>query len=199
MPAAKPINSRHFATWFTLFAVLAGGSQAAADPGFIAGDNDGARVALSVLNVATVPHADPVRQATDVDPRNPEPSQGLLVRLRKGFELPAIVNRRVEAELSWFLRHPDYLDRVFTRAQRYLPYIARRNRSAWPAARSRPAAHCRERLRSVCLFAWPRRRALANHSGNGEALRHSTKLVVRRPPRRHRFHPRGARLPGLSA
>jgi hypothetical protein len=24
MPAAKPINSRHFATWFTLFAALAG-------------------------------------------------------------------------------------------------------------------------------------------------------------------------------
>ena len=75
MPAAKPMNSRHFATWFTLIAVLAGGAQAAADPGFIAGDNDGARVALSVLNVATVPHADPVRQA-------PEPSQDLLARLR---------------------------------------------------------------------------------------------------------------------
>ncbi len=117
MPAAKPINSRHFATWFTLFAVFAGGSQAAADPGFIAGDNDGARVALSVLDVASIPHADPVRQ-------DPEPSQDLLARLRSGFELPAIVNRRVEAELSWFLRHPDYLDRVFTRAQRYLPYIA---------------------------------------------------------------------------
>ena len=47
MPAAKPINSRHFATWFTLFAVLAGGSQAAADPGFIAGDNDGAFDAIN--------------------------------------------------------------------------------------------------------------------------------------------------------
>jgi len=124
MPVAKPINSRHFAAWFTLFAGLAGGSLAAADPGFIAGDNDGARVALSVLNVATIPHADPVRQATDVDPRHPEPPNDLLARLRTRFELPAIVNDRVEAELNWFLRHPDYLDRVFNRAQRYLPYIA---------------------------------------------------------------------------
>ncbi len=90
MPAAKPINSRHFATWFTLFGVLAGGSQTAADPGFIAGDNNGARVALSVLNVATIPHADPVRQDSDVDPGNPEPSQGLLVRLRKGLNFPLL-------------------------------------------------------------------------------------------------------------
>ena len=48
----------------------------------------------------------------------------LLARLRYGFELPETDNARVRAELDWFVRHPDYLDRVFTRAQRYLPYIA---------------------------------------------------------------------------
>ncbi len=51
--------------------------------------------------------------------------QDVLARLRQGFELPAIVNRRVEAELNWYVRHPEYLKRVFTRAQRYLPYIAK--------------------------------------------------------------------------
>ena len=47
----------------------------------------------------------------------------LLARLRRGFVLEPQDNRRVKVELDWFLRHPDYLDRVFNRAQRYLPYI----------------------------------------------------------------------------
>ena len=47
----------------------------------------------------------------------------LLDRLRNGFALEWQDNNRIQAELSWFVRHPDYLDRVFTRAQRYLPYI----------------------------------------------------------------------------
>ena len=47
----------------------------------------------------------------------------LLDRLRSGFALEWQDNNRIQAELSWFVRHPDYLDRVFTRAQRYLPYI----------------------------------------------------------------------------
>jgi membrane-bound lytic murein transglycosylase D len=46
-----------------------------------------------------------------------------LQRLRDGFELEHIDNRRIEAELKWFVSHPDYLTRVFTRAQRYLPHI----------------------------------------------------------------------------
>jgi peptidoglycan lytic transglycosylase D len=48
----------------------------------------------------------------------------LLVRLRYGFELPAETdNPRVRTERDWFVAHPDYLDRVFTRARLYLPYI----------------------------------------------------------------------------
>ncbi len=53
-----------------------------------------------------------------------KPWNDLLERLRSGFELEAVMNERVEAELRWYLRHPDYLERVFDRAQRYLPYIA---------------------------------------------------------------------------
>jgi membrane-bound lytic murein transglycosylase D len=48
----------------------------------------------------------------------------LLQRLRDGFALEEIDNRRIDAELQWFTSHPDYLTRVFTRAQRYLPHIA---------------------------------------------------------------------------
>ena len=47
----------------------------------------------------------------------------LLQRLRQGFELAPVMNERVQAQLNWFVRNPDYLQRVFTRAQRYLPYV----------------------------------------------------------------------------
>jgi membrane-bound lytic murein transglycosylase D len=47
----------------------------------------------------------------------------LLTRLRFGFTLDYADNNRIAAERKWFVRHPDYLERVFTRAQRYLPYI----------------------------------------------------------------------------
>ena len=47
----------------------------------------------------------------------------VLARLRRGFNLTYVDNNRTEAEKKWFVRHPDYLDRVFARAQRYLPYI----------------------------------------------------------------------------
>lgn len=50
-------------------------------------------------------------------------SDDLLTRLRYGFELKREDNSRIRAELNWFVSHPDYLTRVFTRAQRYLPHI----------------------------------------------------------------------------
>jgi membrane-bound lytic murein transglycosylase D len=47
----------------------------------------------------------------------------LLAKLRFGFSLDYEDNHRIAAERKWYVRHPDYLARVFTRAQRYLPYI----------------------------------------------------------------------------
>ena len=47
----------------------------------------------------------------------------LLARLRYGFVLDHEDRRRIRAERDWFIKHPDYLTRVFTRAQRYLPHI----------------------------------------------------------------------------
>ena len=52
----------------------------------------------------------------------PEPVD-LLSRVRSGFALEPVMNRRVKAELDWFTRNPPYLERVFERAQRYMPYI----------------------------------------------------------------------------
>ena len=48
----------------------------------------------------------------------------LLERLRAGFTLPPENDRRIDAERDWFAKHPDYLARVFNRAQRYLPHIS---------------------------------------------------------------------------
>jgi membrane-bound lytic murein transglycosylase D len=48
----------------------------------------------------------------------------LLAHLRAGFSLQPVWNDRVQAQLNWFVRHPDYLARVFERSQRYMPYIA---------------------------------------------------------------------------
>ena len=47
----------------------------------------------------------------------------VLAKLRRGFNLSYVNNNRTQAEKNWFVRHPDYLNRVFTRAQRYLPFI----------------------------------------------------------------------------
>ncbi|NNF39789.1 MAG: LysM peptidoglycan-binding domain-containing protein [Woeseiaceae bacterium] len=52
-----------------------------------------------------------------------ETSTDILETLRSGFSLGYDDNQRTAAERNWFIRHPDYLERVFTRAQRYLPYI----------------------------------------------------------------------------
>ncbi len=56
-------------------------------------------------------------------PSTPTGPDNVIERLRHGFELTYDDNHRTAAELRWYARHPEYLSRVFTRAQRYLPYI----------------------------------------------------------------------------
>lgn len=51
------------------------------------------------------------------------PSTDLLARLRREFSLDPVMNDRVQSELNWFVKNPEYVERVFTRAQRYLPFI----------------------------------------------------------------------------
>lgn len=55
----------------------------------------------------------------------PEHDTDLWDRLRDGFALNLDQdNRRIRAQRNWYLRHPAYLDRVATRAERYLYHIA---------------------------------------------------------------------------
>ncbi len=41
-------------------------------------------------------------------------------RVREGFVLNRDINKRIQVELNWYIRHPSYIDRVTTRGQRYL-------------------------------------------------------------------------------
>ncbi|MDX1516093.1 MAG: LysM peptidoglycan-binding domain-containing protein [Woeseiaceae bacterium] len=62
-------------------------------------------------------------EVTDVAVATPQAPPDLLERLRSEFELDYAANRRIDMQRDWYVRHPDYLNRVFTRAQRYMPYI----------------------------------------------------------------------------
>jgi membrane-bound lytic murein transglycosylase D len=52
-----------------------------------------------------------------------EETGDLFERLRAGFSIDADTNSQIQQQRNWFLKHPEYLDRVFARAQRYMPYI----------------------------------------------------------------------------
>jgi membrane-bound lytic murein transglycosylase D len=93
---------------------LLAGQSALASPGSLTstGASD-AKPALTLISpVAGIEVA-----STPVGPDD------VLARLRRGFKLTYVDNHRTEAEKKWFVKHPDYMDRVLTRAQRYLPYI----------------------------------------------------------------------------
>jgi len=68
----------------------------------------------------------PVVKAPLHDEMPPIPIQyaDVLDRIRAGARLPDVDHRWVQAELDWYLRNPDYLERVFARGQRYLHHIA---------------------------------------------------------------------------
>lgn len=54
-------------------------------------------------------------ESTPVGPDN------VLDKLRRGFDLTYADNHRTQAELKWFARHPEYLDRVFVAATASAP------------------------------------------------------------------------------
>ena len=52
-----------------------------------------------------------------------EVDSDLWERIRRGFALPILQDRRIDGETRWFSRHQDYLDRVADQARPYLHYI----------------------------------------------------------------------------
>ncbi len=118
MPPSIQRLSQRFAalgaTSVTFFCLTIG--PASASPAFV----DGMPAAIAeegpTLNLIS-----PVAGASL--PSSPAGPGDVLAKLRRSFELTYDDNPRTAAELKWFARHPEYLNRVFTRAQRYLPYI----------------------------------------------------------------------------
>jgi len=49
--------------------------------------------------------------------------ENLLNRIREGFAMSDAEHVNIDREVAWFARHPDYLDRTFRRAERYLFFI----------------------------------------------------------------------------
>ncbi|MET0986356.1 MAG: LysM peptidoglycan-binding domain-containing protein [Steroidobacteraceae bacterium] len=47
----------------------------------------------------------------------------LFERMRHGFSIADVDHESIDRELSWYAKHPDYLDRTFRRGERYLHHI----------------------------------------------------------------------------
>ncbi|WP_052481065.1 lytic transglycosylase [Gilvimarinus agarilyticus] len=57
----------------------------------------------------------------------PAPAEVTLIeRMRAGFAISDLDHKRVEQYEQWYAKHPEYIDRVFERGQRYLFYIVQR-------------------------------------------------------------------------
>ena len=54
---------------------------------------------------------------------SPAGPDDVLSKLRRNFKLHYADNSRTTAEKNWFARYPEYLNRFFTRSQRYMPFI----------------------------------------------------------------------------
>lgn len=66
----------------------------------------------------------PVRVPVVAHKAMPEPAPDLWADIRAGFTLDhSLERRRVQQELRWLKRHPQYLPRLQSRMQRYLPHI----------------------------------------------------------------------------
>lgn len=92
------------------------GQPATADPGLPEVEDSPAEPATDPG--AAAPELPPAPMA---DEASAEPL--IWDRLTAGFALPDHDHPRVQPDLNWYVRHPGYIDRVFTRAGRYLHFI----------------------------------------------------------------------------
>ena len=104
---------------FLIFAVSLAATADAEMPSFLTDSNDAPTLRLvSPIDGLALDDLGPLGQVAPVDL-----TVDVLDRLRQGFSIPYTENNRIKAERDWYVRHPDYLARVLTRAQRYMPYI----------------------------------------------------------------------------
>jgi len=63
-------------------------------------------------------------RTASLEPPAPQPPLDLIGRIRTRFTLEQLDDPDVKRELDWYASHPEYLGRVFGRAERYLHHIA---------------------------------------------------------------------------
>jgi membrane-bound lytic murein transglycosylase D len=89
--------------------------------------------------IVNEPAPDPILEVPELPPPLPLPEQSapiddegppepivygdVLDRIRENLALPLAQHRRIESEIAWLQRNPDYLARAMARSQRYLHYI----------------------------------------------------------------------------
>ena len=69
-----------------------------------------------------IPAVDPLLEEEEIVAADPADND-LWQRIRAGFQLEPDDRRAVQQQVDWYVRHPAYITRVFTRAKRFLPYI----------------------------------------------------------------------------
>lgn len=56
-------------------------------------------------------------------PALPAEATDVWARLRNNYSLPVLENKRIQREIDWYARHPNYMNRVNDRATPYMHYI----------------------------------------------------------------------------
>jgi len=62
-------------------------------------------------------------QGTELEDFSPPVKVDIWDRVREGFRLEPLVNKRIQQEIAWYAKHPEYMSRVSERAEKYLFYI----------------------------------------------------------------------------
>ncbi len=79
------------------------------------------KLPFSLYDEAAVHH--PLHETGAIIYRNAQGPDNLWERIRNGFVLPHQKNKRLTANINWYARHPEYIDRVAKRAEKYLYLI----------------------------------------------------------------------------
>ncbi|MCK4742812.1 MAG: LysM peptidoglycan-binding domain-containing protein [Sulfuriflexus sp.] len=77
----------------------------------------------SVNSIATTSVNDVTEPTTADFPALPAEATDVWARLRNNYSLPPLENKRIQREIDWYARHPNYMDRVNVRATPYMHYI----------------------------------------------------------------------------
>jgi len=67
--------------------------------------------------------AESIKPNTESLPIPPVAITDVWTRLRNNYSLPVLENKRIQREIDWYARHPNYMDRVNERAAPYMHYI----------------------------------------------------------------------------